>query len=59
MKKLSFCLVFFVLPEIPEAKDQDDIPSATNYVAKAINEISEGKAVSQAKTKAYGCSVKY
>ncbi len=39
--------------------DQDDIPSATNYVAKAINEISEGKAVSQAKTKAYGCSVKY
>ena len=30
-----------------------------NYVDKALTEILDGKAVSEAKTKSYGCSVKY
>jgi len=30
-----------------------------NYVSKALNEILAGKPVSEAKTEAYGCSVKY
>lgn len=37
----------------------EDIPKATNYVAQAVNEILSGRAVSQAKTPPYGCSVKY
>ncbi len=43
----------------------DDDPSgkkgaeATNYVAKALDELLAGKTVSTPKTKAYGCSVKY
>lgn len=36
-----------------------DIPKATNYVRKALEEILAGKPVSEPKTKAYGCSVKY
>ena len=32
---------------------------ATNHVAKALDELLAGKAVSTPKTKAYGCSVKY
>ena len=36
-----------------------DIPSATNYVTQAINEVSAGKPVSKPVTGAYGCSVKY
>lgn len=36
-----------------------DIPSSTNYVKQALDEVSAGKAVSQAVTKPYGCSVKY
>lgn len=36
-----------------------DIPKATNYVQVAMNELMNGKAVSNPKTKPYGCSVKY
>ena len=41
----------------------DNDPSAdnvgkTNYVAKALDEILAGQTVTEAKTKAYGCSVK-
>ncbi len=39
--------------------DRDDIPKATQYVEVALEEISAGKPVSTAETKAYGCSVKY
>src|ERR1700724_341544 len=36
-----------------------DIPSSTNYVKSALEESLAGKAVSNAQTKPYGCSVKY
>ncbi|MFC0250414.1 redoxin domain-containing protein [Massilia consociata] len=36
-----------------------DIKTSTNYVIQAIDESLAGKPVSQAVTKAYGCSVKY
>lgn len=36
-----------------------DVKTATNYVAQALGETMAGKAVSQATTQAYGCSVKY
>jgi peroxiredoxin len=36
-----------------------DIPRATNYVKVALEESLAGKAVSNANTKPYGCSVKY
>ncbi|MEO7166539.1 MAG: thioredoxin family protein [Chthoniobacterales bacterium] len=36
-----------------------DIQVSTNYVKVALDEAMAGKAVSNAKTKAYGCSVKY
>ncbi len=36
-----------------------DIAKATNHVKVALNETLAGKAVSQASTKPYGCSVKY
>lgn len=39
--------------------DEADIPKATNYVSQALAELAAGKAVSQAQTKSYGCSVKY
>ena len=39
--------------------DSADISGATNYVAKALDEATAGKPVSQSETKAYGCSVKY
>jgi peroxiredoxin len=37
----------------------DDIPAATNYVKQALNELKDGKPVSVATTKSYGCGVKY
>lgn len=37
----------------------DDIPKATNYVKQALAEAAAGKPISQAATRAYGCSVKY
>ena len=39
--------------------DAGDIPSSTNYVAQALDEAMAGKKVNMAKTKPYGCSVKY
>src|SRR6059036_657012 len=36
-----------------------DIPVSTNYVKAALDESLGGKAVSNAQTKPYGCSVKY
>jgi peroxiredoxin len=36
-----------------------DITSATNYVKVALDESLSGKAVSNANTKPYGCSIKY
>jgi hypothetical protein len=39
--------------------DPQDIPGATNYVAKALNEAMASQPVSVAATKSYGCSVKY
>ncbi len=36
-----------------------DIAGATNYVKVALGELQAGKAVSQATTRPYGCSVKY
>ncbi len=38
---------------------QSDIKGATNYMTLAIDEALAGKALSQAVTKPYGCSVKY
>src|SRR5450432_725454 len=39
--------------------DPKTINGATNYVAKALDEMLAGQSVSEPKTKAYGCSVKY
>lgn len=36
-----------------------DIPNSTNYVKVALDESMNGKAVSNANTRPYGCSVKY
>jgi hypothetical protein len=36
-----------------------DIPKATNYIKQALAEMQAGKPISQAVTRAYGCSVKY
>lgn len=37
----------------------DDIEGSENYVKKALDEAMSGQPVSNASTKAYGCSVKY
>ncbi len=39
--------------------DKNDITKATNYVRAALDEAMEGKPVTKATSKAYGCSVKY
>ena len=39
--------------------DQADIESADNYVVMALDAVMAGKEVEKAKTKAYGCDVKY
>ena len=39
--------------------DPGDIKSSTNYVKAALEEAMAGKPISNAQTKAYGCSVKY
>ena len=36
-----------------------DVPEAENYVAKALEELLQNRAVSTSSTKPYGCSVKY
>lgn len=37
----------------------DDIPKSTNHVREALDAVLAGEEVEVAKTKAYGCSVKY
>jgi hypothetical protein len=39
--------------------DLDDVPGATNYVSRALEEAMAGKPVVTAATRPYGCSVKY
>lgn len=46
------------IDSVPSA-DQDDVPGAQNYVAAALDEALDGKPVTTAQTKPYGCSVKY
>ena len=46
------------IDSIPSARP-DDIKTATNYVRLGLNEALAGKALSQATTRPYGCSVKY
>lgn len=46
------------IDDIPSA-DQEDIAKATNYVAKALDELMAGKEVEVKTSKPYGCSVKY
>lgn len=41
-----------------KSTDSADIAKATNYVAKALDEVLAGKSVSEPETKAYGCSIK-
>ncbi|MBE2179354.1 MAG: thioredoxin family protein [Chthoniobacterales bacterium] len=42
-----------------KSTDTADIAGAKNYVAQALDEVLAGKPVSEATSKAYGCSVKY
>jgi peroxiredoxin len=46
------------IDSIPSA-DKADIPKAQNYVELALKELSDKKNVSIAKTKPYGCSIKF
>jgi hypothetical protein len=46
------------IDSIPTAS-ASDIPKATNYVKVSLTEMVGGKPVSNAVTRAYGCSVKY
>jgi hypothetical protein len=39
--------------------DLDDVPGATNYVNRALEQAMAGKPVETAATRPYGCSVKY
>ncbi len=39
--------------------DVSDIPKATQYVRVALDELQAGKAIAQASTRAYGCTLKY
>lgn len=39
--------------------DKNEVKDAKNFVAKALDELLAGKAVSVSSSKAYGCSVKY
>src|SRR5271168_1393127 len=39
--------------------DLNDVPGATNYVSRALEEVMAGKPVETAATRPYGCSVKY
>jgi AhpC/TSA family len=46
------------IDSIPSA-NKDDIAKATNYVQQSLNEHGQGKTISNASTKPYGCSIKY
>ena len=37
----------------------EDLKSARNFVDEALSEIAQGKPVSVATSRAYGCSIKY
>jgi peroxiredoxin len=39
--------------------DVEDVPGARNYVREALDAVLAGKPVKTARTKSYGCSVKY
>lgn len=39
--------------------DINDIPKATEYVRVALGELQAGKPITQASTRAYGCTLKY
>lgn len=52
-------LVYHGAIDDKKTPDPADIPGATNYVAKALDEVLAGKSVSTPTTEAYGCSVKY
>jgi peroxiredoxin len=52
-------LVYMGAIDSDNSADQKKIAGATNYVAKALDEVLAGKPVSEPKTKAYGCGVKY
>ena len=41
------------------SSDPADIATATNYITQGIGELASGKPLSQATTRAYGCSIKY
>jgi peroxiredoxin len=46
------------IDSVPSARPED-IKTATNYVRQGLGEALTGKAISQAVTQPYGCSVKY
>lgn len=46
------------IDSIPSSRP-DDIKTATNYVNQALGEAYDGKAISAATTRPYGCSIKY
>lgn len=52
-------LVYMGAIDSIRSTSKDDVPKATNYVAKALDEVLAGKPVSEPKTRAYGCGVKY
>jgi peroxiredoxin len=46
------------IDSIPSS-NKDDVAKATNYVQQSLIEHGSGKAISNASTKPYGCSIKY
>jgi AhpC/TSA family len=46
------------IDSIPSS-NKDDIAKATNYIQQGLTEQSAGKAITNASTKPYGCSIKY
>lgn len=46
------------IDDVPSA-DPEDVKTAKNYIRAAMDELMAGKAVTNATTKPYGCSVKY
>jgi peroxiredoxin len=52
-------LVYMGAIDSNRSSNPSDIEGATNYVAKALDEVLAGQSVSEPRTKAYGCSIKY
>ena len=46
------------IDSIPSA-DKSDIKKAKNYISEALDQLTKGQKITTAKTKAYGCSIKY